>query len=125
MRLLLDSHVLLWWNKDTARLSPAQLKAISDPVNEVFVSAATAWELSIKTAAGKLSVTESISQTVLRLSFRELPITLHHGELAASLPLHHKDPFDRMLVAQAIAERLTLVTLDRRLSSYSGLAFLT
>jgi PIN domain nuclease of toxin-antitoxin system len=119
VRLLLDSHVLLWWDADLSKLSNAQRDAISDPTNEVFVSAATAWELGIKRSAGKLTLTDSIQVLVQRFGFVELPITMKHGELAASLPLHHKDPFDRMLVAQANAERMTLVTADGRLAVYS------
>jgi PIN domain nuclease of toxin-antitoxin system len=118
VRLLLDSHVVLWWDKDLSKLSDAQREAISDPDNEVFVSAVSAWELGIKRSAGKLALTESIQVLTRRFGFAELPITMAHGELAAALPLHHKDPFDRMLVAQAILERMVLVTADRRLGEY-------
>jgi PIN domain nuclease of toxin-antitoxin system len=99
-------------------LSAGQREAIGDPGNEVFVSAASAWELGIKRSAGKLSLTDSIQMLVQRFGFVELPITMEHSELAASLPLHHKDPFDRMLVAQAIVEQMLLVTADRRLAEY-------
>ncbi len=118
MRLLLDSYIVLWWDTDLGRLSEGQREAIGDPDNEVYVSAASAWELGIKRSAGKLSLTDSIQILVQRFGFVELPITMEHSELAASLPLHHKDPFDRMLVAQAIVEQMVLVTADRRLAEY-------
>lgn len=118
MRLLLDSHIILWWDSDLSKLSDAQHEAISDPGNQVFVSAASAWELGIKQSAGKLTLTDSIKSLAQRFGFIELPITLEHGRMAAALPLHHKDPFDRMLVAQAIAEQMVLVTADGRLAEY-------
>ncbi len=119
MRLLLDSHVLLWWDSDPGKLSQDQLLAIGDPENEVFVSAASAWELGIKQATGKLVLKESIRALVLRFGFSELPMTMQHGEAAASLPMLHRDPFDRMLVAQAVVEEMVLVTADQRLTGYS------
>ncbi len=115
MQLLLDSHALLWWDGDLEKLSAAQRAAISDPDNEVFVSAVTPWELGIKSAAGKLALRDSVRGLAAKFGFIELPITLSHGEAAASLPLVHKDPFDRMLVAQAIVEGMVLVTADGRL----------
>jgi PIN domain nuclease of toxin-antitoxin system len=118
MRLLLDSHILLWWDSDLNRLSEAQREAIGDPGNEVFVSAVTAWELGIKQATGKLSLHDSIPSIAIRLSFFELPVTMQHGVEAATLPPLHRDPFDRMLVAQAKVEGMVLVTSDRRLSGY-------
>ena len=118
MRLLLDSHIVLWWDTDLTKLSESQREAISNPANQVFVSAVSAWELSIKRSTGKLTFTDSIRMLVKRFGFVELPITMEHGELAASLVLHHKDPFDRMLVAQAIVEKMVLVTADRRLAEY-------
>ncbi len=118
MRLLLDSHVLLWWDRELSKLSSAQQDAISDPDNEVFVSAATSWELSVKEAAGKLILHDSVPLLVERFGFIELPITLKHGKAAAALPLLHKDPFDRMLVAQAMLEGMVLLTVDERLGDY-------
>jgi PIN domain nuclease of toxin-antitoxin system len=118
VRLLLDSHVVLWWDKDLTRLTDAQCNAISDSDSEVFVSAATAWELGIKRSTGKLLLADSIQALAQRFGFTELAITMTHGELAASLPLFHKDPFDRMLVAQAIVEGMVLVTADSRLAEY-------
>ena len=118
MRLLLDSHVVLWWDKDLSRLPRSQRTAIEDQDNEVFVSSVSAWELGIKRFAGKLALADSVQEIAERFGFSELPITMGHGELAASLPLHHKDPFDRMLVAQAILEGMVLVTVDARLGDY-------
>jgi len=118
VRLLLDSHIVLWWDKDLSKLSDAQRAAIEDPDNEVFVSAVSAWELGIKRSTGKLALADSIQALAQRFGFTELPITMAHGELAASLPLHHKDPIDRMLVAQAILEEMVLVTADSELAQY-------
>jgi PIN domain nuclease of toxin-antitoxin system len=123
VRLLLDSHVLLWWDSDLSTLSAAQIEAIGDPNNAVFVSAATAWELGIKVATGKLTTSDSIDAIAERFGFIELPITLAHGQRAAALPMLHKDPFDRMLVAQAVSEQMVLVTVDERLAGY-GVAVL-
>jgi len=118
VRVLLDSHIVLWWDKDLSKLTEAQRAAIRDSENEVFVSAVTAWELGIKRSTGKLAFADSIQALAQRFGFTELSITMAHGELAASLPLQHKDPFDRMLVAQAILERMVLVTADGRLAEY-------
>ena len=115
----MDSHIALWWDADLSKLTDAQREAIGDPDNEIFVSAASAWELGIKRSAGKLAMADSMQTLASRLGFIELPITMRHGELAASLPMLHKDPFDRMLVAQAIAERLVLVTADSMLAGYT------
>jgi PIN domain nuclease of toxin-antitoxin system len=103
----------------SGKLSERQREAISEPGNQVFVSAVTGWELGIKRSTGKLVLIDSIGVMAQRLGFIELPITMEHGELAASLPLHHKDPFDRMLVAQATAEGLTLVTADAAIREYA------
>jgi PIN domain nuclease of toxin-antitoxin system len=115
---LLDSHVLLWWDSALTKLSSAQREAISDPENEVFVSAVSAWELGIKQAAGRLVLADSIEAMAERFGFLELPITFAHAEYAAALPMIHKDPFDRMLVAQAIVAQLVLVTADTQLAAY-------
>jgi PIN domain nuclease of toxin-antitoxin system len=118
VRLLLDSHIVLWWDSEVNKLSDDQREAISDSTNQIFVSAATVWELGIKRSSGRVILGESIRLLARRLGFVELPITMEHSELAASLPLLHKDPFDRMLVAQAIVEGLTLVTADDVLRGY-------
>lgn len=91
---------------------------MADPVNRVLVSAATIWELSIKQAAGRLEPPEDLVVGVAALGFDEVPVEYRHAVAAAQLPLHHRDPFDRMLVAQAVVEGLTLVTRDRRIRRY-------
>lgn len=122
MRLLLDTHVVLWWLGDDKRLSPAARDEIVI-AEEVRVSAATVWEIAIKRALGRLDVPDDYLEHVERTRFRPLAIGFEHAEAAGALPRHHDDPFDRMLVAQARVERLTLVTADRRLAEY-GVAVL-
>ena len=118
MRLLLDSHILLHLDGNPNLVPSWQKDILADRANDVFVSAATVWELGIKANKGKLILSTPVSEQRLRLGFLELPITAAHAEYAATLPLIHRDPFDRMLVAQAIVEGLVLVTVDRRLSEY-------
>jgi PIN domain nuclease of toxin-antitoxin system len=117
MRLLLDSHVFLWWKAADPRLS-ASLRAIIQNAAEVYVSAATAWELGLKVNLGKLRLPESVEDGVRASGFRELPVTFRHTRKAVELPLHHRDPFDRMLVAQALCEGLTLVSHDEAVFLY-------
>jgi PIN domain nuclease of toxin-antitoxin system len=114
---LLDTHVLLWLNSDLQRV-PRSAIAVLDLADQVYYSAASVWELSIKQSLGKLRLTVPISGFVGQSRFLELPVTALYAEAAANLPLHHRDPFDRMLVAQAMTEGLVLVTADRRLSNY-------
>jgi PIN domain nuclease of toxin-antitoxin system len=117
VRLLLDTHVLLWWLADE-RLSAQARQAIGDADNTAFVSAASAWEISIKKALGKLTAPDDVEQQVESGGFLPLPITIGHGVAAGELDRHHDDPFDRMLIAQARAEGLTIVTRDRVFSDY-------
>ena len=120
MRLLLDSHTLLWWwEDDRPRLGPQAQALIADAANEVFVSAATIWELAIKRATGKLQTPADLEAAVRLSGFIELPVTFRHAERAGRLPLLHRDPFDRMLVAQAQAESLTLITGDASIARYA------
>ena len=119
MKLLLDTHVVLWWVRDDPRLKPAARKAIAT-ADIVWVSAATAWEIAIKISCRRLRVNEPVHVTVAADDFMELPISLAHAETAATLPLHHADPFDRLLVAQARAEGATIVTHDRALEPYGA-----
>ncbi|WP_350281319.1 type II toxin-antitoxin system VapC family toxin [Kribbella sp. HUAS MG21] len=116
-RLLLDTHVLLWWLQDTDDLSN-ELKERIDTELEVYVSAATIWELSSKAASGKIDLPDDLGGVVEDSGLSELPIRTSHAELAGRLPAIHRDPFDRMLVAQALVERLTLVTRDRLIQKY-------
>jgi PIN domain nuclease of toxin-antitoxin system len=118
-RLLLDTHVLIWWRaSDRPAISTAAYDAIADPASEVFVSVASVWEIAIKRALGKLHAPGSLTQAIGAVGFRELPIAALHAEQAGGLPLHHTDPFDRMLVAQAQAEGLTVVTRDANIPRY-------
>lgn len=105
------------------RLHQAARAAISDPEREVYVSAATVWELSIKAQLGKIEMPTTIEEALRRSGFLALPITVQHAQTAGALPRHHTDPFDRMLVAQAMLERMILVTRDPTLRAY-GVAIL-
>lgn len=122
MNLLLDSHTLLWWSENQ-KLSTDAAAAIADPDNLAYVSAASIWEISIKQAQGKLKIDEAIYE-ICSEDFEPLPITHADARLAGSLPYHHRDPFDRMLVAQALARDLVLVTRDSRMGPY-GVNLLT
>jgi PIN domain nuclease of toxin-antitoxin system len=117
MKLLLDTHVVLWWRLDSPRLGAEARKAIAS-ADMAWVSAASAWEVAIKRAVGKLRFTGSFAAMVAASEFDELPITLAHAEQVSLLAPHHADPFDRMLVAQARSEGLTLVTHDKQLAPY-------
>jgi PIN domain nuclease of toxin-antitoxin system len=114
---------LLWWLADEG-LNATAREAIADPANLVAVSAASAWEISIKKALGKLAAPDDLEQQVQEGGFEALPISIAHGVAAGRLPRPHEDPFDRMLIAQAIAEGLTIVTQDKRFDDY-GVALLT
>jgi PIN domain nuclease of toxin-antitoxin system len=122
MKLLLDTHVWLWWQMSPERLKDDARDKIASPDSEVFLSAVSTWEMAIKIAAGKLQLPvpmdELIPESLLRDDFGSLPLQQHHCFELARLPMHHRDPFDRMLVAQARAEQLTLVTADRQLERY-------
>ena len=118
-RLLLDTHAFVWWVSDVARLTAAARAAIADPRNDVFVSAVTGWEIAVKTAKGRMKAPDNLAAMVDAKGFAHLPLTYHHAELAANLPLHHRDPFDRFLVAQAQAEGPILVTRDGHIPLYS------
>ena len=118
-RLLLDTHVLLWSLSAVSRLTEAARAAIIDPHNDVFVSAITAWEIVVKRAKGRMTAPDNLSAIVEARGFTHLPLTFEHAERAGNLPMHHRDPFDRFLVAQAQAEGLVLVTRDARIPLYS------
>lgn len=117
MRLLLDTHALLWWLADDGLITEAR-NAIADPANGVSVSAASAWEISIKKTLGKLTAPGDLEYQVLQSGFLPLPINIAHGIAAGQLARHHEDPFDRMLIAQAFTEGLTIVTRDKRFADY-------
>ena len=117
MKLLLDTHVVLWWVSDNRRLGREARRAIAT-ADFVWVSAASGWEVATKVAKGHLRVSEPVRVTVAADNFTELPFTLRHAEELQRLPLHHRDPFDRILVAQARVEGATIVSHDRELEPY-------
>jgi PIN domain nuclease of toxin-antitoxin system len=118
MNLLLDTHVLLWWLDDSPQLGDATREAIGDRDNVVFISAATLWEIMIKRALGKLEIPDEFEGIVLREPFLHLDVSAQHAFMVGRLPHHHRDPFDRMLIAQALVERLTVVTADPVIRRY-------
>ena len=120
MILLIDAHVLVWWLAGDQALSPEVRSAIADPANDVLVSAATIWELAIKRAKGKIRLPAELSAAVDAAGFSSVPVTAEDAETSAELPAHHQDPFDRMLVAQAMVEAAPLVTQDRQLARYGA-----
>lgn len=123
MRLLLDTHALLWWLYGDAKLSSPAHKVIAEEGHEVFVSAASAWEISTKFRIGKLphaqEAAENLQHHLKSQKFFELPITILHAKCAGLLSGNHRDPFDRMLVAQAISENLTIVSNEKLFDQYA------
>jgi PIN domain nuclease of toxin-antitoxin system len=115
--LLLDSNVVVWLNNRSPRLPATVIQQIRT-CPQVYVSAATAWELGIKQALSRLTLTHRVSDFIRLRKMTELSVTVAHGEAVQSLPLHHRDPFDRLLVAQAMVEGLVLVTADKVLLQY-------
>ena len=118
MKLLLDTHVLLWWLADDATLKQSARGLIGDAQNSVFVSAVCVWEIRIKQSLGKLDVPEDFKEVLAREPFLFLDVTADHAHAIADLPALHRDPFDRMLIAQARVERLTVITHDPRFEGY-------
>lgn len=123
MNLLLDTHVVLWAFGDPERLGPKTRAAIIDPRNVVAVSAATVWEVAIKRALGKLEVPVGFAALCVERGFESLDITFAHAETAGSLPRHHDDPFDRMLIGQALTEGFDIVTVDPAFDDYDVQTF--
>lgn len=117
MRLLLDTHVVLWWLDDSPELS-GEVKDLLDTEPGVYVSAVTPWEIATKQPLGKLSGPQDLAERVRDSQFTGLPITAGHGVRAGRLPGHHRDPFDRILVAQAQIEGMTLLTRDKWIPQY-------
>lgn len=118
LRLLLDTNVLLWLLADERRVRAETRELLGRPEQYVAVSAVSPWEIEIKRATGKLDAPRDLPQRLRELGFVPLSITVEHGVAAGELPLHHRDPFDRMLVAQAQLEGLTIVTRDARFERY-------
>lgn len=118
MRLLLDTHALIWMASDPGRLSKAAAEAIADPDNDLYVSAVSGWEIAIKRARGRLRFPDVGGSMIEALRLVELPVTLRHASEVGDLPGHHRDPFDRMLIAQARVEDLALVSCDEAFTAY-------
>lgn len=118
MRLLLDTNALLWWLTEDRRLGADPAELIGNGSNDVYVSSVSALEMATKEAIGKLRVPSDLREQMEKDFFEELPVTVEHGLGVRALPLHHRDPFDRLLVAQARHEDLVLVTADSQLHAY-------
>lgn len=122
MRLLLDTHAFLWWLAGDERLSVTARGAIADENNDIFVSAISAWEITTKHRLGKLpgvaAIVADLDGAIESQSFIGLPVSIRHGQMGGALPGPHRDPFDRMLIAQATAERLTLVSNEQIFDAY-------
>lgn len=118
MRLLLDTHTAIWWLEDNSRLGQAATAALSDPVHERLLSACVVWEIAIKRALTKLTVSDAYVDRLLAYDIAPLDMTLEHAKAVEQLPHHHGDPFDRMLIAQAQVEGAAIVTRDPRFQPY-------
>lgn len=123
MRVLLDTHALLWWHEQSPRLSSRVRTTIADLANEIVVSIASTWEIVVKQALGKMQLAAEAHELVEEQNFELLPIRFEHLAALAALPMLHRDPFDRMLIAQAIAEGVPLVTGDRAIRPYPVTVF--
>ena len=115
--LLLDTEVLIWWDANDRRLG-TQARALIQEAEDVYVSAASAWEISIKVALGKLRTSRQASEAVADAAFHTLPVTFEHAEAVRSLPPHHRDPFDRLIVAAGRVEGFTIVSSDAQFQQY-------
>jgi PIN domain nuclease of toxin-antitoxin system len=118
VKLLLDSHVFIWWNFEARKISPSAKLAIAEPTNDVFVSAGTVWELAIKRSLGQIRFAMPIVEAIVACGFQSMAIAGAHAEAAGTLPSHHRDPFDRILIAQVMLEGCVLVTRDRQIEPY-------
>ncbi|MCO6442398.1 MAG: type II toxin-antitoxin system VapC family toxin [Nitrococcus mobilis] len=120
-RLLLDTHVFIWWLADSERIGPKARALIADPENEIFVSGISGLEISMKWSKGQLEIfdgADELEPLVELCGFEHLPVTFSHGEQSGALPHHHRDPFDRILIAQAQAEGMILLTDDGQINQY-------
>ena len=118
MKLILDTHAALWWLSGDERFGPAAEEQITDATNQVLLSAAVVWEVAIKRSLGKLEAPDDLAATLLAGGAQPLPIGLEHAAVVEGLPWHHRDPFDRLLIAQATVERAALVSADEALRAY-------
>jgi PIN domain nuclease of toxin-antitoxin system len=125
MKILLDTHILLWGLANDRKLSPKAANLLKDPVNEVLVSAASLWEIAIKFGLGRIEIAQDeLIDAIQRSGFTQLPVTFAHCASLTDLPLIHRDPFDRMLIAQSLAEPAMLVTNDEILKDYGSTVLL-
>jgi PIN domain nuclease of toxin-antitoxin system len=118
LRILIDTHVLLWWLANSGSLTKQARKLIADPENTIFVSAVSLWEIWLKVSLNKLEVPDRFEERLAGETFESLPLTADHARGVAVLPWHHRDAFDRMLLAQARADGLTLLTSDGVMAAY-------
>lgn len=122
MKYLLDTHTFLWWNLDDPQLSPIAKEIIANGENEIFLSAASAWEITIKTARGRLILPEDparyVSSRMSLHNFQALPVQIYHATQVYKLPMYHTDPFDRLLIAQSQVESMPLLTADSEMQKY-------
>ncbi len=115
---ILDTHVLLWWFEDPQKLSSQSRTIIENPKCFIYLSSVVTWEISVKAALGKLDVPDKLFDLIKEGQFHELPVSIAHTQVLRALPSHHSDPFDRLLVAQALAENSTLITRDAMVQKY-------
>ncbi|MDZ8067537.1 MAG: type II toxin-antitoxin system VapC family toxin [Nostoc sp. DedQUE08] len=125
MSFLLDTHILLWFLENDSKLSNQVREIITNPENLIFVSAISAWKISIKQSLGKLIAPSNLEEALHFSRLEVLAITLAHGIKVADLPMYHKDPFDRMLIAQALVEGLTIITVDQKFKFYDVALLIT
>jgi PIN domain nuclease of toxin-antitoxin system len=118
LKLLLDANAFIWAYARPTELSPAARRALNDVANDRLVSIASLWEIAIKMSIGKLAFSENLAQALDDIAATSVPITLIHLARVRNLPFHHRDPFDRMMIAQAMEEGMTIVTRDRRVAAY-------
>lgn len=121
MKVLLDTHALLWWLSDSEKLGPAAREIIADPAHDILVSVVSLWEIAIKIRIGKLDADlNEITDAIPAEGFTLLPITPKHLKVLMGLPIHHRDPFDHLLMAQAVSEQASFLSGDRQMDHYSS-----
>jgi PIN domain nuclease of toxin-antitoxin system len=119
MRILIDTHILIWWLDDNDRLSTPIRKRIANPDNQIFISAISIFEISMKMSLGKLSLGDSLEKQLQINAIDTLPFSLNHALTAETLPWHHRDPFDRMLIAQSLSEKMPIISCDEQFIPYN------
>ena len=123
-RLLLDTHVFLWWAKASSNIRTGWVEAILDDSNSIYVSAVSAWEVETKKRITKLDFNDDVGRVAAEFGFEALSVTLNHASVAGSLEWDHRDPFDRMLVAQALSDDMVLLSADEAMKSAPGVRVL-